>query len=82
MKSKLGLVLLLLLPSAKAILAQQYQYPFQNPDLPIEQRIDILSRMTLEDKVSALSTNPRVPRLGILGASHIEGLHGVALGRA
>ena len=81
MKSKLGLVLLLFLPSAKTILAQQYQYPFQNPDLPIEPRIDnILSLMTLEEKVSALSTNPSVPRLGILGSSHIEGLHGVALG--
>jgi len=73
MKSKLGLVLLLFLPSAKTILAQQYQYPFQNPDLPIEPRIDnILSLMTLEEKVSALSTNPSVPRLGILGFEELR----------
>jgi len=61
--------------------AQQYQYPFQNPNLPIEQRVDnILSLMTVEEKVSALSTSPDVPRLGIKGSGHIEGLHGVAYG--
>ncbi len=60
---------------------QQYQYPFQNPDLPIEVRVNnILSLMTVEEKVAALSTDPSVPRLGIRGSSHIEGLHGVALG--
>lgn len=36
--------------------------------------------MTVEEKVAALSTDPSVPRLGIKGSSHIEGLHGVALG--
>lgn len=61
--------------------AQQYKYPFQNPNLPIEARVnDILSLMTLDEKLSALGTDPSVPRLGIVGSSHIEGLHGVALG--
>jgi len=60
---------------------QQYPYPFQNPNLPIEVRVnDILSLMTVEEKIAALSTDPSVPRLGIVGSSHIEGLHGVALG--
>jgi beta-glucosidase len=60
---------------------QPYQYPFQNPQLPIEARINnILSLMTLEEKIAALSTDPSVPRLGIVGSTHIEGLHGVALG--
>jgi beta-glucosidase len=60
---------------------QPHQYPFQNPSLPVEVRIDnILSLMTLEEKISALSTSPDVPRLGIHGSGHIEGLHGVALG--
>jgi beta-glucosidase len=36
--------------------------------------------MTMEEKIAALSTDPSVPRLGISGSSHIEGLHGVALG--
>jgi len=61
--------------------AQQYKYPFQNPNLPIEVRVDnILLLMTLDEKISALGTDPSVPRLGIVGSSHIEGLHGVALG--
>ncbi|HWI90155.1 MAG TPA: glycoside hydrolase family 3 C-terminal domain-containing protein [Flavisolibacter sp.] len=59
----------------------KYQYPFQNPDLNIEKRIDnIISLLTLEEKISCLSTNPSIPRLGIKGTGHIEGLHGVALG--
>jgi beta-glucosidase len=58
-----------------------YQYPFQNPDLNTEKRIDnIISLLTLDEKISCLSTNPSVPRLGIKGSGHIEGLHGVALG--
>jgi beta-glucosidase len=59
----------------------QYTYPFQNPNLQIEQRIDnLLSLMTLDEKVSALSTNPSVPRLGVVGTGHVEGLHGLAKG--
>jgi beta-glucosidase len=61
--------------------AQQYQYLFQDPSQPVETRINnILSLMTVEEKIAALSTDPSVPRLGISGSSHIEGLHGVALG--
>jgi len=56
-------------------------YPFEDPNLPIEQRIDnIVSLMTLDEKISCLSTDPAVPRLGIKGSRHIEGLHGVAMG--
>ena len=59
----------------------QSQYPFQNPDLPIDVRIkNILSLMTLDEKIHALSTHPDVPRLGIRGSGHVEGLHGLALG--
>ena len=36
--------------------------------------------MTLEEKIDALSTNPTVPRLGVVGTGHVEGLHGLALG--
>jgi beta-glucosidase len=63
------------------VYSEQYRYPFENPNLPIEVRINnILSLMTVEEKLSALSTSPDVPRLGIVGSGHIEGLHGVALG--
>ncbi len=59
----------------------QYQYPFQNPDLSEEERIDnLLSLMTLDEKVNCLSTDPSVPRLGVKGTMHVEGLHGLAMG--
>lgn len=67
--------------TAIPLLAQQQTYPFQNPNLPVEDRINnILSLMTLDEKMKALSTNPDVPRLGIHGSGHVEGLHGLALG--
>jgi len=58
-----------------------YRYPFQDPSLDIEKRIDnIISLLTLDEKIGCLGTNPSVVRLGIRGCGHIEGLHGVALG--
>jgi len=54
---------------------------FQNPDAPTEARItDLLSRMTLEEKIDCLGTHPDVPRLSVKGSPHIEGYHGVAQG--
>ena len=59
----------------------QYQYPFQDPDLPVEERVgNIVSLMTLDEKIACLGTNPSVPRLGIKGCGHVEGLHGLAQG--
>ncbi len=56
-------------------------FPFQNTNLDSEQRIDnLLSIMTLKEKVNCLGTNPSVPRLGIVATGHVEGLHGVAMG--
>lgn len=56
-------------------------YPFQRPELPVEERIDhLLELMTLEEKIGCLSTNPSVPRLGVRASGHVEGLHGLALG--
>src|ERR1700685_2545687 len=80
MKARLSLALALF--TSTLAWTQQYQYPFQNPSLPVEVRIDniVLSLMTAEEKISALSTNPDVPRLGMHGSGHIEGLHGVAYG--
>lgn len=61
--------------------AAQAPYPFQNPKLPVEQRIDnIISLLTLEEKINCLGTDPSIPRLGIVGTGHSEGLHGLALG--
>jgi len=56
-------------------------YLFQDPSKPVEERVDnIISLMTLKEKIACLGTNPSVPRLGIKGSDHVEGLHGVALG--
>ncbi|PIF31841.1 beta-glucosidase [Flavobacterium sp. 9] len=67
--------------SINLVLSQQKQYPFQDPKLDTEKRIDnLLSLMTLDEKVQALSTNPSVKRLGVVGTGHVEGLHGLALG--
>jgi beta-glucosidase len=61
--------------------AGRSQYPFQNPDLPAEERIsNLLSLMTIDEKVECLGTNPSVPRLGVRGAGHMEGIHGLAVG--
>jgi beta-glucosidase len=61
------------------LLAQKY--PFQNPNLSIEERIDnIISLLTLDEKIRCLSTDPSVPRLEIKGTRHVEGLHGLAKG--
>src|ERR1035437_9312739 len=62
------------------ILAQS-QYPFQDPNLQVEKRIDnLLSILTLEEKINCLGTNPTVDRIGLKGTGHVEGLHGLAMG--
>ena len=64
-----------------ALSSTQYQYPFQNPDLPEEERVNnIISLMTIDEKVAALGTNPSVPRLGIKASGHVEGIHGLTQG--
>lgn len=58
--------------------AQAYDHPFQDPALPAAQRIDnILSLMTVEEKIAALSTDSSVKRLGIPSFGSSEGIHGV-----
>ncbi len=53
-------------------------YPFQDTNLAPQQRIaNILTLMTPEEKIDALSTNSGVPRLGIPSFGGTEGIHGV-----
>ena len=81
MKNRFFYLVIVYVVCARVSNGQQYQYPFQNPNVPVEERVtNILSLMTVDEKIAALSTDPSVPRLGIRGSSHIEGLHGVALG--
>jgi len=69
----------------------QYKYPFQNPNLPVEQRIsNVLSLMTLQEKIDFLGESLNVPRLGIHASGAVasppgtngqfEALHGITVG--
>ena len=48
------------------------KYPFQNPSLKLEERVDdLVSRLTVDEKISMLTTwQKAVPRLGV-GEWHI-----------
>lgn len=53
-------------------------HPFDNPNLPAAQRIDnLLSLMTLDEKIDCLGTDTGVPRLGVPNIGASEGIHGV-----
>ena len=60
----------------------EYKYPFLNPDLPEEERIDnFLSLLTKEEKILCLnSRNINIARLGVKIAGQVEGYHGAAMG--
>lgn len=56
------------------------QYLFNDTNLDDETRLDnLITLMTLDEKVACLSARPSVPRLGIKGTRLTEGLHGLAL---
>ena len=86
------LALAICLPVATAAApAAQYEYPFQNPALPPQQRIgNVLSLLTLQEKIDLMGKSMNIPRLGIHGSGAIdtipgssgqfEGLHGLAVG--
>ena len=72
--SILSLVLLGLAPA----FAQKPAYPFNDPSLPTEKRIEnLLSLMTIDEKVACLGTRTAVPRLGVPNIGSSEGIHGV-----
>lgn len=90
----LGVLCLVMAPVIAQTPAQcQYQYPFQNPNLTMEERVtNIISLLTPEEKVDVMGANyylggrngppPSLTRLGIKGYNQGEGLHGLARGRA
>lgn len=61
-------------------------YPFRNPDLPLDTRVrDLVSRLTLGEKINQMCQyQDEVPRLGIAKYKHgTEAAHGIAwLGEA
>ena len=78
----LSLILLLVLfLSIETVCGQKEGFPFQNPELNLEERIDdLLQRLTVQEKMLQLSYNtPAIERLGIPEYNWWnESLHGVA----
>ncbi len=79
--ARLGFGLLICVALGTSPVGAQNRYPFQDPNLPIEERVNnIVSLMTLQEKVAFLSARPSVARLGIKAAGLSEGIHGLAQG--
>jgi beta-glucosidase len=77
-KKRLATLLCFLAFGFVPALAQPPRYPFNDPSLPMEKRIDnLLSLMTIDEKINCLSTNTGVPRLGVTSYGSSEGIHGV-----
>ena len=80
MRKIINILVIILLPF---YMFSQDKYPFNNPDLPIDTRVeDLLDRLTIEEKVSMLvSTAEEITRLDVDKYYHgNEGLHGVVKG--
>ena len=81
---RIQIPLLISLVVPHALLAQSAApaYPFRDPSLALERRVDnVLSLMTVEEKIGSLDTKGVVmPRLGIAGTPIGEALSGVVLG--
>lgn len=62
--------------------AQELAYPFQNPALPEEERLDnALSLMTVDEMILTI-VGQGVPRLGIANPGSTEAIHGIVRGGA
>ena len=71
---------LILAGCIQTIHAQTYQYPFQNPKLSDEARIDnLISLMTLDEKINVLS-GQGVRRLNVDSPGSTEAIHGIVRG--
>ena len=81
MKSHLfGILVFLIIALSSNTQAQSYKYPFQNPQLDTELRIqNLISLLTLDEKIN-LFGGSGIPRLGVLGAGSSEAIHGVVQG--
>ena len=78
MKKHFATLLCLLVSGLAPVLAQQSRYPFNDPNLSTGKRIDnLLSLMTIDEKIDCLGTSTGVPRLGVPNFGNSEGIHGV-----
>ena len=80
MRRTTPLLILALLCAAPALRAQEFTYPFQNPALSEDERLDnAVSLMTVDEKIMTV-TGQGVPRLGIAGPGATEAIHGIVRG--
>jgi len=78
MMKQLSSICSLVVFALSAATAQQSLQPFRDTALPMEKRIDnLLSLMTLDEKISCLGTRSGVPRLGVPNFGSSEGIHGL-----
>ncbi len=80
-KSKLILGFVALCSLVMPATAQEYEFPFQNPKLTLDERVDdLIARMTLEEKISQMQNkSPEIKHLGVAAYDWWnEALHGVA----
>lgn len=67
-------------------MTEKFEYPFQNPDLPLEDRVNnLVSLLTLDEKINLMCQyQDKISRLGIKAYKHgTEAAHGMAwLGEA
>jgi beta-glucosidase len=78
MKRNLATFVSLVVLGLAPAFSQQPAYPFNDPNLPTEKRIEnLLSLMTIDEKVACLGTRTAVPRLGVPNIGSSEGIHGV-----
>jgi beta-glucosidase len=78
MTGKNLIALFCFLSAACSLAHAQPEYPFKDPSLPMEKRIDnLLSLMTTDEKIACLGTNTGVQRLGVMSYGASEGIHGV-----
>ena len=78
---KNGLIIIVLVAMVGAISPLRAQnFPFQDTSLTVDERVeDLLSRLTLDEKISMMEhRNPAIPSLGLPAYSWWnEALHGV-----
>jgi len=66
---------------ALSMVGNAQEYPFRDPSLPIERRItDLLSRLTVDEKISLMGGEPRISRLGLKFSGQVEVLVGLSEG--
>src|SRR5450759_1878428 len=75
MKNSLLIISLVLVHS----ISYAQNYPFQDTRLSEDTRLkNLISLLTIEEKINCLSTRISIPRLGVKGTRTVEGLHGLA----